>query len=88
LSARLLYIMRWFLELDRPLRFGSDADIRAEVERNYRWNFAVNLIDNTCFWFGLSFVAATTVVPLYLNKLSDSPLPMREPRYVAAIAAD
>ncbi|WP_374685845.1 MFS transporter [Promineifilum sp.] len=76
MSARLLYIMRWFLELDRPLRFGSDADIRAEVERNYRWNFAVNLIDNTCFWFGLSFVAATTVAPLYLSKLSDSPLPI------------
>jgi hypothetical protein len=43
LSARLLYLLRWFLELNRPSAYGSDA----EVERNYRWNFTANLLDVT-----------------------------------------
>lgn len=76
MSARLLYLLRWFLELHRPAAYGSDAEIAAEVERNYRWNFTVNLLDVTTFWFGFSFISATTVVPLYLSRLSDSPLPI------------
>lgn len=76
MSARLFYLLRWFLELHRPAAYGSDAEIAAEVERNYRWNFTVNLLDVTTFWFGFSFISATTVVPLYLSKLSDSPLPI------------
>lgn len=76
MSARLLYWLRWLLELHRPHEFGSDADVRAEVERNYRWNYSVNLLDVTSFWFGFSFISATTVIPLYISKLSDSPLPI------------
>lgn len=76
MSARLLYLLRWFLELHRPATYGSDAEIHAEVERNYRWNFGVNLLDVTSFWFGFSFISATTVVPLYISKLSDSQLPI------------
>jgi MFS family permease len=76
LSARLLYILRWFLELHRPPTYGSEAEIAAEVERNYRWNFTANLLDVTLFWFGFSFISSTTVVPLYISKLSDSPLPL------------
>lgn len=76
MSARLLYILRWFLELQRPAAYGTDAEIAAEVERNYRWNFNVNLLDFTTFFFGFSFISATTVVPLYISTLSDSPLPI------------
>ncbi len=76
MSARLLYLLRWFLELHRPAAYGTDADVAAEVERNYRWNFSVNLLDVTTFWFGFSFISANTVVPLYISKLSDSPLPI------------
>lgn len=76
MSARLLYLLRWMLALHWPPDFGTDADVRAEVERNYRWNFGVNLLDVTSFWFGFSFISATTVVPLYISKLSDSPLPI------------
>lgn len=76
MSARLLYLLRWFLELHRPAAYGSDEEIAAEVERNYRWNFSVNLLDVTLFWFGFSFISATTVVPLYISQLSDSPLPL------------
>jgi len=76
LSSRLLYLLRWLLELHQPLAFGTDIEVKAEVERNYRWNFSVNLLDVTSFWFGFSFISATTVVPLYISKLSSSPLPI------------
>lgn len=76
MASRLLYWLRWLLELNRPLEFGTDAEVIAEVERNYRWNFNVNLLDVTSFWFGFSFISATTVVPLYISKLSSSPLPI------------
>lgn len=83
MSARLLYLLRWFLELNRPFEPGSDAEILEEVERNYRWNFSVNLLDVTFFWFGFSFISATTIVPLYISKLSASPLPLA----IAAVIA-
>lgn len=76
MSARLLYIVRWFLELNHPATYSTNSEIEAEVERNYRWNFTVNLIDVTTFWFGFSFISSTTVVPLYISRLSDSPLPL------------
>jgi MFS family permease len=52
----------------------TDAELEAEVERNYRWNFAVNLMDGAAFWFGLSFISASTIAPLYVSKLTTSPL--------------
>jgi MFS family permease len=58
------------------MELGSDAEIQAEVEQNYRWNFSVNLLDVTSFWFGFSFISATTIVPLYISKLSDNSLPL------------
>lgn len=76
LSARLLYLLRWFLELHRSPAYGTDAEIAAEVERNYRWNFTVNMLDFTTFWFGFSFISSTTIVPLYISMLSDSPFPL------------
>lgn len=54
----------------------SDAGTAAQVEQHYRWNFIVNLLDVTTFWFGFSLISATTIVPLYISQLSDSPLPI------------
>lgn len=45
-----------------------------EVERNYRHNFTVNLLDGTTFWLGLSFIATRTILPLYVSHLTDSTL--------------
>ena len=44
----------------------------SEVERNYRWNFWVNVLDGTFFFFGISFIADSTVIPLYVAHLTDS----------------
>ncbi len=44
--------------------------------KNYRWNFTVNLLDGAFFWLGGSFLSATTILPLYISKLTDSLVPI------------
>lgn len=64
----------WLLELHKPVTERTEEDIAAEVQRNYRWNFAVNLLDGGTFWFGISFASGTTILPLFVSKLTPSPL--------------
>jgi MFS family permease len=52
----------------------ADPTIEATVEQNYRWNLIVNVLDGTTFWFALSFISSSTIAPLYVSKLTDSPL--------------
>lgn len=73
-TARGRQIVRLMLELDKPIQPISDSELEQEVRTNYRWNFAVNLIDGAAFWFGLSFISATTILPLFLSKLTTAPL--------------
>jgi len=68
--------LRWLLELDRPVPVRTKAEIAAEVERSYRWNFSVNLLDGAFFWFGASFASSSTIVPLFISKLTSSPFPI------------
>jgi MFS family permease len=65
---------RRLLQLDQPVLPRSESEIAAEVERNYRWNFTFNLLDGVAFWFGWSFASATTIVPLFVSKLTLNPL--------------
>ncbi len=67
-------MLRWLLQMDRPIPSHNDAEFEAEVERNYRWNFTFNLLDVASFWFGNSFISSATIVPLFVSKLSDNPL--------------
>lgn len=66
--------LRWLLRADVPLPPLSAAEIEAETAHNYRWNFAVNLLDGTHFWFGASFISGATILPLFISKLTDNPL--------------
>ena len=68
--------LRRVLQVDKPVPLRSDDEIAAEVERDYRWNFSVNLVDGASFFFGVSLISSSTIVPLYISKLSDSPLPI------------
>ena len=61
------------LQADRPVPPRTDDEIAAEVERNYRWNFTVNLLDGATFLFGLSVISSTTIIPLFITKLTSSP---------------
>lgn len=65
--------LRWLLEIDKPVPVRTDEEVREEVERNFRWNFGVNFLDGASFWFGLSFISATTILPLFVSKITDSP---------------
>jgi MFS family permease len=69
-------ILSALLQTNLPVPPRSDAEIAVEVERNYRWNLTVNLLEGTAFWFGLSFISASTIVPLFISKLTSSPLPI------------
>jgi MFS family permease len=68
--------VRTLLQADRPAPHRTEYEIAAEVQRNYRWNFRVNLMDNTAFWFGMSFISASTIVPLFISKLTTSAFPI------------
>jgi MFS family permease len=52
----------------------SDEAFEQEVERHYRHNAVVNVLDGTFFWFGASFMATRTILPLYVSHFTDSTL--------------
>ncbi|HEY65143.1 MAG TPA: MFS transporter [Caldilineae bacterium] len=55
----------------------NDFDIAAyeeEIQRNLRWNMIVNALDGAFFWFGMTFASSNTILPLYVNHLTDSKL--------------
>jgi MFS family permease len=52
----------------------ADSTLECEIERHYRFNAVVNVLDGTFFWFGSSFIAARTILPLYVSHFTDSKL--------------
>ena len=52
----------------------NDTLIQTEVERHYRHNFIVNFFDMTFFFSGSSFIAARTILPVFVSHLTDSEL--------------
>jgi MFS family permease len=50
----------------------ADSEFEREIERNYRFNAVVNVLDGTTFWFGASFIASLTILPVYVSRLTDS----------------
>lgn len=48
--------------------------VHPEVKQNFKRNFFANLMD-ACFWFfGDSFAAAYTIMPVFISTLTDSPI--------------
>ena len=58
--------------LEEALPQPAGSSLEQEVERHYRHNVVVNVLDGTCFWFGSSFIASRTILPLYVSHLTDS----------------
>jgi len=46
--------------------------MQQEIERNFRFNATVNMIEGAAFWFGANFVSAQTTLPLYVSHFTDS----------------
>lgn len=68
--------LRWLLRMDQPVPSRTDQELAIEVERHYKWNYAVNLLDGASFWFGMSFISSSTILPLFVSKLTSNPLPI------------
>jgi MFS family permease len=67
-------LFRRLLQLDKPVPACTPESFAADVQRNYRWNFTFNLLDGANGSLGISFLSATTIVPLFISKLTDSAL--------------
>ncbi len=52
----------------------STSAVQQQIEQNYRWNFLVNALDGASFWFGMSFISSTIILPLYVSHFTTSPL--------------
>src|SRR6187200_3101250 len=52
----------------------SSSTVQQQIERNYRWNFLVNSLDGATFWFGMSFISSTVILPLYVSHFTTNPL--------------
>lgn len=67
-------LLRRMLEVDKPHASFKGEQLQIEIQRNYRWNFVVSILELALFWFGLSFIASSTILPLFFSKLTDSTL--------------
>lgn len=67
-------LVRRLLALDRAYPAFEGQALREEVERNYRWNLGFNIAEVALFFLGASFVASTTILPLFISKLTSSTL--------------
>src|SRR5262245_10635061 len=50
----------------------SISTAQQQIERDYRWNFLVNALDGASFWFAMSFISATIILPLYVSHFTNS----------------
>jgi len=52
----------------------SASTLQEQIERDYRWNFTVNALDGASFWFGMSFISYTIILPLYVSHFTTNPI--------------
>ena len=52
----------------------NNSAAQQTIERNYRWNFLVNSMDGASFWFGMSFISSTIILPLFVSHFTANPL--------------
>jgi MFS family permease len=52
----------------------NTATVQGQIEQDFRWNFIVNTLDGASFWFGMSFISSTILLPLYVSHFTKNPL--------------
>ena len=50
----------------------AESEFDREVEKNFRWNFAVNTLDIAFIMFGLNMISQATIMPLFVRSLTSS----------------
>jgi len=54
--------------------FPDSESIHPEIKMNFKRNFFANLLDAAFWFFGDSFAASLTIMPVFLSTLTDSPI--------------
>ena len=54
--------------------FPDSESIHPEIKMNFKRNFFANLLDAAFWYFGDSFAASLTIMPVFLSTLTDSPI--------------
>ena len=54
--------------------FTLPETVHSEVKKNFKRNFFANVMDAAFWYFGDSFAAAYTIMPVFVNTLTDSPI--------------
>ena len=62
------------LQTQRPVPDKTEGELATERDRNFRWNLTFTTLDTSTFMFGASFISASTIVPLFISKLTTSTL--------------
>jgi MFS family permease len=58
--------------------------VQSEIQRNYRWNFIVNTLDGASFWFGMSFISNTVILPLFVSHFTSNAILIGLVAFIAA----
>lgn len=69
-------IIRRLLQLDQPLTILTPDEAEVARDRNFRWNAIFNTLDVTFFMGAVNLLSATTFLPLFVSKLTDSTIPI------------
>jgi len=57
--------------MDEP---GGPQAIQRQIERDFGFNFVVNVLDGACWSFGMSFISFTIILPLYVSHFTTNPI--------------
>ncbi|MEM7336543.1 MAG: MFS transporter [Chloroflexota bacterium] len=68
--------LRWVLQLDKPIKILNQEEAKAAQSDNFLWNLIFNSFDVVFFMGGISVLSATTILPLFVSKLTDSTIPI------------
>lgn len=64
------------LQTDLPVPERTELELEVEQQLNYRWNFTVNALETASWFFGASLISASTIIPLFISKLTSSTIPI------------
>ena len=67
---------RGLLQLDKPVQRLNAAEAEAAQTRDFHWNLMTNSLDIIFFMVSISLLSATTILPLFISKLTDSTIPL------------
>lgn len=68
--------LRWLLQLDASYSVMNSAEAETFRDQNFRWNYLFNSLDVISFMGSMSMLSATTILPLFITKLTDSTIPL------------